>query len=83
LVTATPLKLDMQHQVSLIDQCHLKDLVSGDKVGREFDVERTCLTHRTVEQPGSKLIDKQTDQALQGMIGCGHASTVLSRSVLD
>jgi hypothetical protein len=82
-MTAAVLKLDVQHQVSPIGQRHPKDLVSDEEIGREFDVERTCLTHRAVKQTGSEIIDKQTDQALQRMIGCGHAFTVLTRATLE
>src|SRR4029450_7892211 len=80
-MTAAPLELDMQHQSAPIGQGDAKDLVGGQDVGREFHVQWLRLTHRAVEQPGGKIVDKQTNQALEGMICCGHNSTVLARNV--
>ena len=48
-MTAAPLELDVQHQISPIGQGDAKDLISGSEIGREFDVERMRRPHRAVE----------------------------------
>src|SRR5438128_1324178 len=74
LVAGAPLKLDVQHQCMAIGQGDVEYLVRGQRLGRQFDIERVGVAHVSLEQPGCKVGDEGTDQLVQWTIGVGHSA---------
>src|SRR5207249_2641742 len=73
-----PLKLDVQHQCTAIGQGDVEYLVRGQRLGRQFDIERVGVAHVSLEQPGCKVGDEGTDQLFQWTIGVGDSSCLLA-----